>query len=170
MIKNIQSDIKELEDYIGFPIKRKEITLESNESYDETLSYNLCQRFYGKDKELTVAIKKTEEILIEIIETNKKDNKQKKEIALFFSLLGDMYYLASDFNKSINCFMKALSYNKIDITNWVGLMFSLRANGNIKIFEESIFNFEYIYNAWRRDPSNKMDQEKIYELIGEIEE
>lgn len=161
MQKTIQLKIEELEDYIGFPITRKEISFESNGTHDETFSYGLCQRFYGKNKELQIAIKKTENILIGLI----KFGYNKKKIALFFSLLGDMYYIASDFNRSINCFMKALSYNKDDMTNWVGLMFSFRADGNIEIFEDIIFNFEDIYNSWKKDTSSEMNQEKIYNLI-----
>ncbi len=164
MIANIQSDIKELEGYVGFPIKRREITFESNEPHDEIFSYGLCQEFYGRDEELKIAIKKVIEIIIKLTNQSNKNDSWKKEISLFFSLLGDMYYLSSDFTRSINCFMKSLSYNKTDITNWVGLMFSFRASGKIDIFEELIFNFEDIYSAWKKDTCGEMDQKKIYEL------
>ena len=164
MITNIQSEIKELEDYIGFPVKRKEITFEAKESHDETLSYGLCQRFYGKDKELKIAIKKTENILINLI----KFGYNKKKIALFFSLLGDMYYIEGDFNRSINCFRKALSYNKVDITNWVGLIFSLRAIGEFKLFENGIFNFKELCTACKHNISDEFTKEEFTELLKKI--
>ena len=104
LIPEIQSDIKKLEDYLGFLVERREVTLEANEPHDEILSYGLCQRFYGKEEELRIAIEKTTVILMEL---KRCDNRNlKKEISLFYSLLGDMYYLASDFTKSINCFQK----------------------------------------------------------------
>jgi len=164
MTADIQTDIKKLEEYIGFPIKRKEIMFDLNEPHDEAFSYGLCQRFYGKENELNIAIKKTEKIIINIT----KQDELKNKISIFFSLLGDMYYLESDFARSINCFMKALNFNKEDITNWVGLMFSLRAYGEIDIFENLIFNFEDIYYTWKKDTGSEMNQEKIYELMRKI--
>jgi tetratricopeptide (TPR) repeat protein len=164
----VEKNIMELENYIGFPIKRNETKLESNKPHDETFSYGLCQRFYNKDKELKIAIKNLTNIIIKLENQSKKNKNCKRETALLFSLLGDMYYLASDFSKSINCFMKALNFNKEDITNWVGLMFSLRAYGEIDIFENLIFNFEDIYYTWKKDTGSEMNQEKIYELMRKI--
>jgi len=178
----IRAEIMDLENYLGFPIKRREITLKSKQPHDETFSYGLCQRFYGKEKELQRAIKITTGILVELVKQHDKLTKQHairydksngsgKQIALFFSLLGDMHYIASDFTRSTNCFMKALSYNKTDITNWAGLMFSLRAIGEFEIFEDLIFNFEKVCRAWQKEKPRKnnsedeLDQQKISEIV-----
>ena len=39
---SIQNEIKALEKYLGFPIKRVEITVESYKPHDEMMSYGLC--------------------------------------------------------------------------------------------------------------------------------
>jgi|TARA_Y100000310_G_C20531988_1_gene738944 tetratricopeptide (TPR) repeat protein len=160
-----QTDIEMLEKYLGFPIKKKEITLKSNEPYNEVLSYGLCQRFYNKDDELKLAIKKTTTILMKIL--NNKDTDE-KYISIFFSLLGNMYYVLGDYKQSIGCFMKSLSYNKNDTTDWIELIFALRAYGEFEIFEDIIFNFEKIYNEWKNNPSKELTKEKVYELINKI--
>ena len=43
MQKIIQSKIKELEDYIGFPITRKELSLESKEPHDVGTQYTTTE-------------------------------------------------------------------------------------------------------------------------------
>ena len=161
-----QDEIKELESYLGFPIKRVEITLESRNPHDETFSYGLCQRFYNKNDELKIAINKTTSILLSLVKlSNEKNNKQ---ISTYFSLLGNMYYILGDFNKSIGCFMKALSYNKNDLTNWIELIFTLRVGGNFEVFEDLIFNLKKIYNAWKIDSEKRLNKEKVYELINKV--
>ena len=90
-------------------------------------------------------------------------------IALFFSLLGDMYYLAADYTKSTNCYMKALSYSKTDITNWIGLMYSLRADGKIDIFEDLIFNFSKVGILWKKDNEIELNQDKLLELLKRVD-
>ena len=61
--------------------------------------------------------------------------------------------------------MKSLSYNREDLTNWIELMFALRAHGNFMEFEGIIFNLEKIYSLWLQDPERELKKEKIYELI-----
>ncbi|MFW9873756.1 MAG: tetratricopeptide repeat protein [Candidatus Thorarchaeota archaeon] len=163
----IRSEIKEFESYLGFPIEKKDILLESNEPHDETFSYTLCQRFYGKNDDLKKAIKIADRILKKLLWEYKKDNSQVylKDIETFYSLIGNMYYLLGDFKYAIGYFMKSLSYNKNDISNWVGLLFSLRSLGDFKLFEEGIFNFEKLCLAWRNDPEKEMTQKKVVGLI-----
>ena len=64
--------------------------------------------------------------------------------------------------------MKALSYNKNDLTGWVEFIFALRANGNCEVFEDIIFNLEKIDNMWKQDSDKKLNKEKVYELIYKI--
>lgn len=163
-MKNIYEKIKELEEFLGFPLSRKGVRLEDNLPHDESVSYGLCQRLYGNPEDIKKAINRLTCIIIGLKKI-KGNNNLEEQIAFFFSVLGDLYYLEKDFDKAINCFMKALSYNREDITNWAGLIFSLRSHGEFKIFEEMIFRFEEIYIKWREDKSNEMDQKKLKELL-----
>lgn len=155
------NNVHELEKYLGFPITRVQINPDSKNPYDETISYGLCQRFYNKEDELQRAVIKTTNILMQLI--NKENDK--KLIALYFSLLGNMYYILGDFKKSIGCFLKTLSYNKEDMTGWIELMFAIRANGDFGVFEDIIFNLEKIYIKWCNDKSEVLTKEKIFEII-----
>ena len=168
----IIAEIRELESYLGFPIGKKDILLESNEPHDEAFSYNLCQRFYGKNDDLKKAIEIANKILKKLLQEYKKDNSQVylKDIERFYSLIGNMYYLLGDFKYAVGYFMKSLSYNKNDISNWVGLLFSLRSIGDFKLFEDGIFNFENLCRAWRDDPGKEMTQKKVIELIKKADE
>jgi len=155
--------IRKLEQYIGFPLRKKDVTIESKEPHDETFSYGLCQRFYGKEDELKKSIKLGNEILFNLLK-NKKDAKQ---IEMLYSLIGNMYYLSGDFNYAAGYFMKCLSYNKEDISHWVGLLFCLRALGEFELFEKGMFNFEKLNLAWKNDKEKELGQEKVMEIITE---
>ena len=152
----------EIENEIGFPIKRIESTDKTLSPYDETFSFKLFQKYYRKENELQALIEKTTRLLFVL---EKEPNKDTRLIAYCFSLLGNMHYILKDFNKSIGCFMKSLSYNREDLTNWIELMFALRAHGNFMEFEGIIFNLEKIYSLWLQDPERELKKEKIYELI-----
>lgn len=161
-MSQIASEINELENFLGFSTNRLEINLQSRWAQNEIFSYDLLQRFYSKDDELKTAIKKTTNVLTILVKSNNSNNKQ---ISNYFSLLGNMYYILGDFSKSIGCFIKSLSYNKNDLTNWVELMFSLRSNGNFKVFEDLMFNTGKIYLLWKNDPAKELTKEKVYELV-----
>lgn len=154
--------INNLEEYICFPIRRDKTALDSGKPHDESFSYGLCQRFYEDKKGLDIAIKMNEKIIFVLLKEKIHLN---QSLSLLFSLLGDMYYLKGDFTRSMNCFMKALSYDKVEIANWVGLVFSLRSNGKIDLFEDIMFNFRPIYNLWENSASSVLDQEKLLDLI-----
>ena len=157
----MQNKIKMLERYLGFPVHREDLIPESKNRYDESFSYWLCQRFYGKEEQMRIAIGKTTEILTELIR-NKSNNKL---IAIYFSLLGNLYYLRGDFTKSINCFMKSSSYNKNDLGAWLELAFALRAYGDFTAFEGIIFNLEGIYGEWKNDADAKLSKEKVLDMV-----
>jgi len=161
MDDEIISKIKRLEDYVGFPLRKKDVTIESKESHDETFSYGLCQRFYGQENELKNAINQCNKILFNLL----KDKKDAKQIEMLYSLIGNMYYLSGDFNYAAGYFMKCLSYNKEDISHWVGLLFCLRALGEFELFEKGMFNFEKLNLAWKSDKENELSQEKVMEII-----
>ena len=59
--------IRDLENFLGFRIRRERITFASGKSHDETFSYNMCQRFYGKDDELMLAIRAGNDILLNLL-------------------------------------------------------------------------------------------------------
>jgi tetratricopeptide (TPR) repeat protein len=158
----IQDRINEFEMFIGFPVKRKETLAESNNSHDESFSYNLCQRFYGQDAELELAIARATSLLILLT----KESGFSREKELLFSLLGNLYYLQGDFERSIGCFLKALSSNKKDLTNLIELAFALRASGRISIFEDIIFNLERMHFTLRDYSQGELNKDRILEIIG----
>jgi len=159
---DMMQEIKDLESSTGFPVRRNILKPERKESYDESFSYGLCQRFYNKEEELDAAIKKTTSIILGLLNEKSPDFRQ---TALFLSLLGNMYYLKGDFKKAIGCFMKSLSWNKEDMAPWIELMFALRASGSFREFESIIFSIEKIYDLWKSDPAKELSKEKIYQLI-----
>lgn len=161
----IPNEIKELESDIGFPVKKAVLSPESRESYDESFSYGLCQRFYRKGIELDIAIGKATSVLLHLMKDKGTDSAQ---IAVFFSLLGNMYYINDDFKKAIGCFMKSLSHNKRDMTAWIELMFALRADGNFQEFEGIMFNLEKIHNLWISDPEAELTRNRLYSVIGRL--
>ncbi len=156
---DIDTQLADLEEMFGFPIKRREITLESKEPYDENVTYSLCHRFYNEPSKLPVAIQKATMVL-----TNVKDSHDLNQKAILFCVLGDLYYLQGDFSKSLGCYMKALSNQKKDVTPWAGFLFSIRALGHFDLFEDIIFHFEEFYKAWEMDTSWDFSKEKIEEM------
>jgi len=158
--------IRKLERYAGFPLRKKDVTIESKESHDETFSYGLCQRFYGKENELKKGIKMGNDILREL----SKDKKNTKQIEMLYSLVGNMYYLSGRFNYAAGYFMKCLSYNKEDISHWIGLLFCLRAMEEFELFEKGMFNFEKLNLAWKNDKEKELSQEKAVDLIRKAKE
>ena len=167
MEKEIISQIRELEEYIGFPIEKREVTLDSGHSHDETFSYNLCLRFYNKEEELKKAITLGNNIISNLLKKRHK-KEYHKDLEMLYSLTGSMYYILGDFNYAAGYFMKCLSYNKKDISHWIELLFSLRAMGEFDIFETGIFNFEKLVLVWKNDASEELTQEKVLELIDNI--
>lgn len=154
------SNIKELQHQIGFYPSREIKTLEAGEPHDETFSYQLARDFYNNEKALEKPISLTKKI---IYETQYKLDFDK--LTIFYSLLGDMYYIYGDFSKSLGCYMNALSYNRKDLASWVGLMFSLRALGEFELFEKIIFNLEQVYNKWVEHKSVVMDKNILLQLL-----
>jgi len=162
----IQNEINTIDKFLGFSTNKLEIDPNSKWNQNDLFSYGVCQRFYKKHDELKTAINITTKILLNLI--NLSDEKHNKQLSDLFSLLGNMHYVAGDYEKSIGCFMKALSYNKNDLTSWIEFMFSLRSNGNFDIFEDLMFNIEEIYNAWKFDSESQLSKEKVYELINKV--
>jgi tetratricopeptide (TPR) repeat protein len=153
--------IKHLENEIGFEIERPIISFEDKLPHDETFSYNLALRFYGEEKKLKNAIILANKILKTIL----AENKDARKIHLFYSLIGDMYYVLGNFRLSAGYFMKSLSYNKEDLTSWIGLLFSLRALGNFELFEKGIFDFKRIYYDWKKSGRKEMTQEYLETVL-----
>ena len=107
------------------------------------------------------AINQGNKILSELLK-NKKDTKQ---IEMFYSLVGNMHYMLGDFNYAAGYFMKCLSYNKKDISHWIGLLFCLRVLGEFELFEKGMFNFKGLNLAWKNDKEKELTQKKAVEII-----
>jgi len=127
-----------IEKEIGFPIRRKTIEPGSKDSYDETFSYLLCQKYYNHPEQLKKAITLATKSL--------KETKN----PLMYSLIGNMYYIAKDYKMSAGCFMKSLSYSRNDVTPLIELLFALRAIGEFEIFEKGILNLDRLYEKCER--------------------
>ena len=169
MEKEIISQIRELEEYIGFPIEKREVTLDSGHSHDETFSYNLCLRFYNKEEELKKAITLGNNIISNLLKKRHK-KEYHKDIEMLYSLTGSMHYILGDFNYAAGYFMKCLSYNKKDISHWIDLLFSLRAMGEFDLFETGIFNFEKLVLTWKKDFEKEMNQKKVIEMLNKADD
>lgn len=161
----LDKKIASLEKFMGFRIKKERILAGSEKPFDETFSYNLCQRFYGKEKELMLAIKTGNEILLELIGRGGR----KQVLCWMYSLVGNMYYILGKFETSTGYFMKVLSLDREDISGWMELMFSLRAMGKFEMFEKIDFNIELLSRLWAEDRENEMNRERLVEILGLIE-
>jgi tetratricopeptide (TPR) repeat protein len=157
----INNHIKKLEREIGFEIKRPIITLKNKQPHDETFSYNLAINFYEKEEHLKSVIIAANKILEQLL----LDKEDIKKILLFYSLIGDMYYVLGKFKISAGYFMKTLSSNKEDLTSWIGLLFSLRALGKFELFERGIFDFDKIYYEWKNSSEKEMTQEYAEKVL-----
>ncbi len=170
MKDQIMQQRKELENLIGFSVRRKAVPLELNEPHDESFSYGLCQRFYGRAGELEKAISEANGLLMMLLRENRLDPSKAahNEIGLLYALVGNMYYLLGDYRMSAGYFLRCLSYNKNDITPWIELLFSLRAIGRFELFEKGIFNLEKIYNSWKENPETGMTQALFNKIIKDV--
>ena len=72
MNKELSLKIKELEDYIGFEIKRDNVILDSNELEADTFIYPVFLRFYEEKEELKKAIEMLSKIILDL--TNQNEN------------------------------------------------------------------------------------------------
>jgi tetratricopeptide (TPR) repeat protein len=145
---------------IGFRAHRRIIALEDNEPHDETFSYSLALRYYGREIEMDEAIALAKEILR--IMPGQCSN---EDISQMCSLIGNMLYIRGDFRLSAGYFIRALSYSKRDITPWIELLFSLRAIGEAELFEKGIFGLEELYNKWISCPEHELTQAKLVSMI-----
>lgn len=146
-------------EYMGIELTRNSIPFEMNECHDESISFEVCQRFYGKDKELDECILKAKKDLKEML-----INRQ-GEIELMHAFIGNLLYLRGDYAEAAGYHMNILSVKREDITPWVELIFCLRGMGKFELFEDAIFSLGWIYNRWKHDPERKMTQKKFIELV-----
>ena len=157
---DIKNMVKEIEEFMGLTLEREEVEWESQKPHNELFSYHLCQRFWNRGNDLESAIKEAKRILGIALKGS-----DRKLSGRLFSLIGNMLYVKGDYKGSSGYFMKALEYNRLDITNWVEFMFSLRAMGEFGVFEDLMFNLEKVYNRWKNDDSETLNQRKVYELL-----
>lgn len=157
----IEKKIVMLEKYLGFELRREIITFGSNEPHNESFSYGLALKFYNENKALMKAIMMATEIVKDL------DGNDDEHLfrGLMFCLLGDMYYLYGDFNRSLGCFIQSLKLSKNDYTTWVGFMFAIRATDNIELFEKMIFNLGRIYDAWNDGELKSLERNDIEDFL-----
>lgn len=167
---DVDREIAELERGLGFPVRRVETTDETRRSHDETFSYDLCQRFLGKEEELERAMRRLTRILLALSEKTVPDEEERKRRGFCYSLLGNMHYMRREFLKSIGCFMKALDDNRRDMTGWIELMFAVRAHGDFETFERIIFNLDCVYETWRNSGEEALTRARIEGMIRACED
>jgi tetratricopeptide (TPR) repeat protein len=157
-----------LEDLLGISISRVELVQDSEETHDEKFA-NLCHRFAGKEGDIEETITLATRILSRETKAA-RPTLSKREISLLFSILGTLYYLQEHYEKSIGCFMKALSWYKEDMVPWIELMFAIRAHGEYGIFEDILFNIERMYAEWKRNSGKELTKQSLLGMIERIRE
>ncbi|MBN2457564.1 hypothetical protein JXB31_00345 [Candidatus Woesearchaeota archaeon] len=169
-----------LERYLGFEIRTRRTAIDSDACHDESISYSLCQRFYGRKDELEKALAYANNMLDMIDgilepeglpEYARKDYENYKStntILLIYQLVGNMYYMQGDFQRSAEHIMRCLSYERNDIGLWVELLFSLRSAGEFVLFEDAMFNFRALVIQWQADPDKILTHQKVVELIDAV--
>ncbi len=148
-MNSIRENIKELEEYIGFPIKRKVVTLEDEEPYDETFSYGLSQKFYGNKQELKRLTVISNEILVSANGNQNNEQIGKQKLSNLYSFAGNIYYLLGDYQTSLGYFAKSIITYPEDITPWFELIFNLRSLREFSLFETVQLNFGKVIYAYR---------------------
>jgi hypothetical protein len=156
-------DSRQLEELIGFSLRRPAVRLEEGIPHDERYSYFLCQRFFGKDEELLRAIT----LALASLRQALKD-RDRAGIVDFASLLCCMHYLRGDFPQSAGYATIALSYERQDLTIWVDLLFAVRGMGEFALFEQALFNLPTLYQLWKSDPETVFSQDKFVRMLDRI--
>lgn len=146
---------------IGLPLDRIEVSIDSDTPHDETFSYELALKFYGMEKQLSYAIKKANQHLKESLKI-----KDKKRISNMFSIIGNLYYIKGDYKTSAGYFMQSIDHNKKDLTNWVELLFAIRAMGNFELFEKAVFNLRQLYLQGQN--SSRINQQSFTKLVNKV--
>jgi len=146
-----------LEDFIGMKVERKRIPVSLREPHDESFPYAMCQKFYGKDEELSEAIEMGKQELCGL--------QGKRMRANMYAMIGNLYYIKEDFGMAAGCFMKCLTIERDDITPWIELLFCLRALGEFEVFEEAMFKLEKIAESWALNPEPVLTQSKVLKII-----
>jgi len=164
-MSSLQDNLRALEAFLGMEIMREPLEAGSKKSYNEIFAYALCNRFVGREEQITQAIQETKKCIVLLMGEDQNQQIQRKT-ALLFSALGNLYYIAGDFHKSLGCFMKSLSNEKNDLIPWVELMFAYRAVGEFDTFEEIHFNLEKYYHAWQKHPSTAFNHSVLQEILG----
>ncbi len=150
--------IKELEEYLRFPVKRVIVKLDYETPHDEAFSYAICQRFFNKPDQLKTAMQLGNKALNQLLK--KEDYIQ---ISHLFALVGNMYYLQEKYKISAGYFLKSINYNKKDLTSWIELIFSIRAMGDFDTFDKCIFNLKKLYTLGQRE--EEITQQTLLKLI-----
>ena len=96
------------------------------------------------------------------------DKKNYHFFSIFYSLIGNMYYISKDYNVSAGYFIKSVSYSPDDINPWCELIFSLRAIGEFKIFEDIIFNLKHIIQISSSIEPLKFNQDYLIKTVKNI--
>lgn len=157
--------INALEELIGFYPDRVIIRVNSKKPHDETFSYKLAQKFYNNPEGLKRPIILTKQIIYDLQNSPKLNF---YSMTIFYSILGDMYYIYGDFNRSMACFMRALSYNREDLASWVGLMFSLRSLEDYDSFEKIMFNLQTVHDRWLQNDSAVLTKDILSEMLSDL--
>ena len=155
--------MRQTEELLGMKAARKRILLGDNEPHDETFSYGLCQRFYSDKDRLRAAAEIANSEIRQMI-----GRASGKQLADAFALVGNIYYLLEDYGQAAGYFMKAITYDREDITCWIEFLFCLRAMGEFELFEKGIFNIGQLYNNWKANPQTQMDQDTLSGMIGAL--
>jgi hypothetical protein len=176
MEAGLRDSIREYQAWLRFRLRRDAVRLEADLPHDESLSLGVCHRFYGKEKELPEAIGRGNGILKGLLPEQEKSKGRTGEreingryLALFYGLVGNLYYFKGDFRLAAGYFMRVLDYEWEDLTAWVELLFCLRAIGEFTLFEDGMFGLERIYTEWRgrkeKEGKASLDQETLVRLI-----
>lgn len=93
---------------------------------------------------------------------------KREQTETIFALAGYIDYILEDFKKAKQYFLKAISINPDNLDNWIDLAFVLRHNGEYKISNGILFNYDYAIHYYNYLKLKSCNYSKLKDLILEI--
>jgi len=86
--------IREYEKRLGFPVRRRCITLEMNEPHDESFAYPLCVKYYGNNQAIASLIAQGNSIIRMLLAEyrNSPQDSTIQSLEHFYSLVGNFNF------------------------------------------------------------------------------
>lgn len=151
MNKNLLEIKNEIEGILRFPLVRHTNSINNEDGKDDFILDSLSHSDLSIEE-----INRVKELILKALRINPR-------IELFWASLGYVYYMQSEFTKSIKCFFKTIEINPENVDNWIDLGFAYRAYGDFKTSDFLFLNHRDMIKNYNR--SEKIDNKTLSVMI-----